>query len=349
MFSLAILLAAFSAIGLSVGTHLQHRAVQLASSAQRVSILRAARNPLWLLGLAILVLQTMLNVIALGLAPVAVVQPVGSLALVCSVIISSLALGVRVRGGLLLGIGICVVSIAGFVGVSAGFAVEVRPSADTAALLSWLLLCLILLGVLVAHRCRGHLLRVAGAGVIFGTVASAAHVVALQMVSWWNGERPGAEAARLLARDGRLGEDPISASQVWQLAVLLIVASAVGMWLVQTAYASGPPETVLAGLTVLDPLIAVAIGGLLLGEYSEVSPAGLAGLLCSGIAACWGIVVIARHHPSLRQRDDPPPSARSGGVAMTVRPDAASELLARVNGASGRAGGSGAIPRNRRS
>ena len=40
----------------------------------------------------------------------------------------------------------------------------------------------------------------------------------------------------------------------------LLAATALGAYFVQNAYASGPPDLVIAGLTVVDPLVAVVIG-----------------------------------------------------------------------------------------
>ena len=317
MLLIAIVLAAVGAVGLSVGTHLQHRAVQLNAGSRQLGVSRAFTRPLWLLGLAILGAQTVLNLVALGLAPVAVVQPVGSLALVSAVIISALALNVPIRRGLLVGIAVAVLSIAGFVAISAGFVRSVRPDAHAASMLTWLLLCLVLLGVLVAHRCNGHLARVTAAGVIFGTVAAAAHLVSVEVLAILQGVRVGSlqlaqpDPAAPNALAGSLAP---SNSQLWQLSAMLIIASMIGMWLVQTAYASGPPETVLASLTVLDPMVAVLIGAVVLGEYSALTPLAAGGLLGCGIGACVGIGLIAKHHPGLA----PHGSGRSIGARSSA-------------------------------
>ncbi|MDI6022397.1 hypothetical protein QBL02_02415 [Leucobacter sp. UT-8R-CII-1-4] len=308
MLLIAILLAAIGAVGLSVGTHLQHRAVQLDVGLRKSGVSRAFTRPLWIVGLAILALQTLLNLVALGLAPVAVVQPVGALALVSAVVISAFALGVPIRRGLLVGIALSVFSIAGFVAISAGYVQSVRPDAAAASMLAWLLLCLVLLGLLVAHRCRGHLARVTAAGVIFGAVAAAAHLVSVELLARLQGFRAGSfhvERIGEVAQRELGGVTSPSDTQLWQLGAVLVVAAVVGMWLVQTAYASGPPETVLASLTVLDPMVAVLIGAVLLGEYGALTPLAAFGLFVCGSTACFGIGLIAQHHPGLAQRDAP--------------------------------------------
>lgn len=307
MLLIAIILAAIGAVGLSVGTHLQHRAVQL-EAGRKSGVRRAFTRPLWITGLAILAVQTLLNLVALGLAPVAVVQPVGALALVSAVVISALALGVPIRRGLLAGIALSVLSIAGFVAISAEFVQNVRPDATATSMLAWLLLCLVLLGLLVAHRCHGHLARVAAAGVIFGTVAAAAHLISVELFARLQGLHVGSFQVEHIGEMAQRNLDEVTSpsnSQLWQLGAVLIVAAVVGMWLVQTAYASGPPETVLASLTVLDPMVAVLIGAALLGEYGALTPLAAFGLFVCGVTACFGISLIAKHHPGLAAREAP--------------------------------------------
>ncbi|MFD5598767.1 hypothetical protein ACFWHR_01805 [Leucobacter sp. NPDC058333] len=292
MFLIAVLLAAIGAVGLAVGTHLQHRAVGAvgavgaadAADAADAASHRSRRlpayltHPLWLVGGGIIVVQTAINVVALGLAPVAVVQPVGALALVVAVTISSRALGVQVTRGLVIGIALAVASVAAFVAISAGFAQDQRADQSTISLLIAVLVVLIPAGWGVARRSTGHFARVLCAGTVFGAVASSMHVVAVEAVAALNGDA--------------------LAPRVWVLLALLLIATAVGVWLVQTAYASGPPETVLAGLTVLDPLVAVLIGAVLLGEYPEMSLLGGIGLALSGLSAAAAIIMIARSHPA---------------------------------------------------
>ena len=53
----------------------------------------------------------------------------------------------------------------------------------------------------------------------------------------------------------------------------------------QTAYSVGSPDLVIAGLTVVDPLVAVAIGIFVLGEASEMP---VWALIVCGIAGAIG-------------------------------------------------------------
>src|SRR5699024_3641593 len=69
--------------------------------------------------------------------------------------------------------------------------------------------------------------------------------------------------------------------------------------LVQTAYARGPAETVLAGLTVIDPIVAVIIGAAFFGEYTGLTAAATAGLLASAAVGAGGVWMRARFHPTV--------------------------------------------------
>lgn len=315
MLILAISLATIGAFGLAVGTHLQHRAIGQGTKApgqsMNIRVVRALRNPLWVLGTVIIVVQTVLNVVALGLAPVAVVQPVGSLALVCAVIISARAIGIRMNRRLVLGIAAAVGSVVLFTAISSAFVREVRPTETTATVLAWLLLCLTIIGVAVAYRSMGHITRVVTVGVMFGAVASTMHIIAGEVFTLFSddfGDRP---AHSMILGAQLAAGSPISLLTLWILLVLVVIATVVGAWLVQTAYSSGPPETVLAGLTVIDPFIAVLIGAFLLGEYAPVPPLGIVGITLSGVAACISLMVIVRNHPALLNRKRFRPRERS--------------------------------------
>lgn len=283
MFIIPVLLAVVGAVGLAAGTHLQHRVVRTGAS-------RAWRQPRWLLGGAVIAAATALNVVALGLAPVSIVQPIGALALIVAVVISARSSGLRITAGLAAGIVLTVLAVAAFVAVSAGHARDAQPTEERMLQLAALLCGCIAFGLLLAASRVGHHARVAAAGVVYGAVASAMHVVAVA----------GVAALRRLGADGADGADRAPhGALILLLLGLLLAAALAGLWLVQTAYASGPPETVLAGLTVLDPLVAVGIGMLLLGEYAPLPPPAIAGIAVSGAAAAAGIVLIARHHPEL--------------------------------------------------
>lgn len=74
---------------------------------------------------------------------------------------------------------------------------------------------------------------------------------------------------------------------------------AFGAYFVQTAYSVGPPDLVIAGLTVIDPLVAVLIGLLVLGEASTAPLWALIGFAVAGAIAVWGVIQLTRFHPQI--------------------------------------------------
>jgi len=322
----AVFLAAVSAIGLAVGTHLQHGAVRSqttpTAASPRAAVLSALRRPSWLLGMGIITASTILSIVALGLAPVALVQPIGALSLVGATLISARVLRVRLNRGLVGGIGLAVLSVGAFVGLSSGYVRDVRPAGTELFALAGLMLAMLVAAAIVARASHGHLARVITAGVLFGTVAAAVHIVASEVIACLSGE-----ACRVVSLSGDL-------LALGTLLVLLLLGSMLGAWLVQTAYASGPPETVLAGLTVIDPIVAVLVGAAILGEYVIMPMSVVLALTFAGIAACVGIAIIVRHHPghvrATTPRNEPPASQEhTAPVADSPGPGASMVLECR--------------------
>ncbi|WP_235936244.1 DMT family protein [Brevibacterium rongguiense] len=76
-----------------------------------------------------------------------------------------------------------------------------------------------------------------------------------------------------------------------------------GSWFVQAAYAAGPPETVIAGLTVIDPIFAVILGAVVLGEASHAPWWLVVVMAVTGLVACCAVVVLSRYHPDAIARE----------------------------------------------
>jgi drug/metabolite transporter (DMT)-like permease len=279
------------------------------------------RTPIWLLGAGLVVVATAMNVLALAMAPVALVQPLGALSLVCAAIISTRTSGLRLRGPLLLGITTCVMGVFAFVGGSATVTRNGGLDDEAAWKLIGLLVCAAVGACAVLATHAGHTARVASSGFLFGMVAVSVHAVAPII----------GEGLLGLPLSGPAGESRPGLTVTMVLMLLVGVVAALGTWLVQTSYESGPPETVLAGLTVLDPLFAVLVGAVVLHEYSLPTPGMTVLLVVSALTAVSGIVTVVRHHPGVvdhrpentttrhRSDDDHDPAGRRamGLIAQT--------------------------------
>jgi hypothetical protein len=87
--------------------------------------------------------------------------------------------------------------------------------------------------------------------------------------------------------------------------VAIVAAAGLGAWFVQSAYAGGPPDLVIAGLTVIDPLVGIAIGIFILGELQpNVQPAAAIAMVGAGLVAIVGVIALSRHHPDVLQKQE---------------------------------------------
>jgi hypothetical protein len=88
------------------------------------------------------------------------------------------------------------------------------------------------------------------------------------------------------------------------LIALVCMAGAVllGGWFVQNAYASGPPDLVIAGLTVIDPMVAIAIAIGILGEAQQATLGSGSLFSGFGLVAIFGVYLLSKVHPELRKR-----------------------------------------------
>ncbi len=271
---------------------MQHSGVTAAHEAERFGIrafFRLFRSGRWLLGTAIMVIAVTAGVLSLALAPVMVVQPVGAVSLAVSVLIARFARGLVFKRRVYTAVLFCVAGIAGFVGVSSLFAVSrVRFGAEALPMVwvSAALLAITVVGRFVQRRPH-QLFNVISAAILFACVATNTHVCASQFLA---GGLPAVTWLNLLS---------------------VAVCGGVGSWFVQAAYASGPPEIVIAGLTVIDPIVAVVLGVAVLDEASAAPVWVPVIMVAAGLVACLGVTVLARFHPDVlerRESDDNIPS-----------------------------------------
>lgn len=285
MHVVAMLIAALGAAFLSVGTQLQSSGARLTASGvdaegrggfsfrQIFALLRRKR---WVFGTLMLGVAVVFQLTALTMAPLIVVQPVGALALVFTTVLNTRVAHVRLNPRALVGVVLCTAGTGVFVTVAALVAVDNEVTdGKLLEVISVLGAVLIVLGgaFWVLHSRLRAFAFVVGAGVLYGFVATLAKVVISRIMQGQFEWLTLACVAGLLA------------------------ASLLGGWFVQDAHASGPPDLVIAGLTVIDPLVAVTIGIVLLGEARQASPLVAAVFIVSGILAVLGVALIARFHP----------------------------------------------------
>ncbi|MFJ4252396.1 DMT family transporter [Microbacterium sp. NPDC090003] len=284
---LGIPLALAGAVFMSLGAQYQHRGVEKVerlSGSQGTSGLsfdqlrRLLTRPSWIIGTLMLGLAIVCQLAALVRAPLMVVQPLGAIALVITTLLNARISGHSPTKKSITAIICCVGGIFLFVFFAALFATEREvQDRELFVILAILLVVIIVLGacwLVLRHRMRA-LFYVIGAGILYGFVATLAKVVIKRI-----------EAGQF---------EWITAICV----IALVAAAAVGAYFVQTAYSSGPPDLVIAGLTVVDPLIAVLIGMVILGEAAAAPPWALVIYGVAGAIAVYGVVNLARYHPQV--------------------------------------------------
>lgn len=284
---LGIPLALAGAVFMSLGAQYQHRGVEKverlsgsdgASGLTGGQIKALLTRPSWLIGSLMLGLAIVCQLAALVKAPLIVVQPLGAIALVITTLLNARISGHSPTRKSLTAIVFCVGGIFLFVFFAAIYATEKEVTErELFVILALLLVVIIVLGGcwLILRRRMRALFYIIGAGILYGFVATLAKVVIKRIEA---GQFEWITAICVLA---------------------LLAAAAVGAYFVQTAYSSGPPDLVIAGLTVVDPLIAVLIGIIVLGEAAAAPWWVFIIFAGAGAIAVWGVVNLARYHPQV--------------------------------------------------
>ena len=288
---IGIPIALFGAILISIGTQLQHTGVARVGSEVNTKaglsikqLLSLIAQPLWVFGTVMLGLAILFQLTSLAFAPLIVVQPLGAIALVVTAIVNARQSKIKLDRASIRAIVLCVGGVGLFVTIAA-FTAKSSPITEVQLRIVLIILAVVLTAFAVAFgllRARfTAIFYIVGAGVLFGFVATLAKVVI--------------DRVKTLSFSGfQLG------SEEW-LTVLclvgLLVAALLGSYFVQTAYSNGPPDLVVAGLTVIDPLVAVTIGIVVLGEAAHAPFWAIFAFLAAGAVAIYGVLLLAKNHP----------------------------------------------------
>ncbi|KQQ10788.1 DMT family transporter [Rathayibacter sp. Leaf296] len=285
---IGIPIALVGAVFLSLGAQFQHRGVAKverfsgrsgSSGLNGGQLFALLSRPSWVAGTLMLGLAVVFQLTSLGFSPLIVVQPLGAVALVITAVMNARVSRVRLNTASIRAIVLCVGGVGTFVLVAAFNAVDksIRtPQLITILVILGVVLVVFVVAFRVFRRKARAIFYILGAGVVYGFVATLAKVVLNRI---------------------KFGEfDPLTVVCI----VALLAASALGGYFVQNAYSSGPPDLVVAGLTVIDPLVAVAIGIIVLGEAQYAAPWAIPLFVIAGAVAIWGVLLLAKHHPQAR-------------------------------------------------
>lgn len=287
---LSILAALAAAFCLALGSERQSVGVRRNESTLRLhprsGILTLFRSPIWLAGGALMVGGIVLNVYALATAPLTVVQPIGAVAVVITTVLNARIQHLRLNRVTIWAITACVAGSAGFV-LIAIVATEENPAPTlgqerlTAILAITATVLFALLAVAVRRR-PSAFVYILGAGVLFGFVAVFVRLASIHLL---RGDVGGV------------------AGIPWYHLGVMAGAGLLGIYFVQMAHRHGPPDLVVAGLTVIDPMVGVLTGIIVLGELQPNQPwwVGWCMAVAAGVATL-GVIALSRHHPDVLKR-----------------------------------------------
>jgi len=283
--AIGIPIALAGAVFLSIGAQLQHRGVSKVEgthgdgSKSGLSVRQLGhliRRPSWVLGTVLLALAIVIQLISLGFAPLIVVQPLGVVAMVMTNVINSRVHGIKTDSRVRWSIILAVLGIGIFVAFSTIYAVEKAFTDGQLTFILGLLVAVIAatgVAFLVFRRRLRAMFYIVAAGTLYGFVVTITKV----LINRWRTDHI----------------DPLMIACF----VGLVVAAVLGGYFVQTAYSVGSPDLVIAGLTVIDPLVAIAIAITVLREAEMFPPFALVGIALGGALSIVGVVLLARHHP----------------------------------------------------
>jgi drug/metabolite transporter (DMT)-like permease len=284
---LGIPLALLGAVFMSFGAQYQHRGVakveRLTAQVETAGLsggqlLALVRRPSWIAGTLMLGLAIACQLAALAVAPLILVQPIGAIALVITTLLNAHFSGHKPTRSSIFAIVLCLGGILTFVTIAAFFATEHEVTSRQLWIILGILLVVLVVFCGLWLWLRKHLralFYIMAGGFIYGFVATLAKVV----------------ISRIQAGDF---------DWLTVLCIIgLLVAAGVGSYFVQTSYSVGPPDLVIAGLTVIDPIVAVVIGLVVLGEASTAPPWALIGFAVAGAVAIVGVFLLTRYHPQV--------------------------------------------------
>ncbi|MFI6638413.1 DMT family transporter [Streptomyces sp. NPDC050504] len=287
--ALSVLLSLVSAVAYAAAAIVQER-VAAGTSAPSVAPLR---NAAWWGAVGLTGVGAVLHVVALAYGPLSLVQPLGALTIVFALPMAALFVGRKAGATAWRG---AVMATAGLAGL---LALTGKAESDSLGGFEQTLLATVTFGAaavlfLVSLRVRRPVVRsvlLAGAaGIAFGVASVFTKTVA---VAWTSGS---------------LGAG---------LPTLLVIAglATAGMLLSQAAYRGAGLAAPLATVTVVNPVVAAAVGIAMFGEDFRYGATGTLLALGCGIVAAGGLVLLTTERLAAQQEDGRDPEAVTAPAA----------------------------------
>ncbi|MFF3463540.1 DMT family transporter [Streptomyces sp. NPDC001984] len=265
--ALSVVLSFVSAVAYAGGAIVQERVAVTSPDEQYAPL----RRPSWWAAVALNGLGGLLHVAALAYGPLSLVQPLGALTIVFALPMAALFVGRKAgttawRGAIMATVGLA--GLLSLVGASDGHSLAGAQRVGVALVTGGAVVALMIAGR-AAHRhpaVRSMLLATAS-GIAFGMSSVFTKTVA---VDWTGG---------------------VSAGDLPSLAVIGVFAVG-GVLLSQASYRGAGLAAPLATLTVVNPVLAAAVGITMFGETFRYGSTGTALALSCGVVAAGGLILL---------------------------------------------------------
>lgn len=202
-----------------------------------------ARHPLYLAAILAGTVGLALQVLALHIGALSVVQPLLTTALLFSLIAAHRIAGTRITARELWWGAVLVLALAGFM-LSAGTVHSVFPAAQPADHVPAVLAGALAVTLAVSCVVTARRLPSGGAAALMGIAVGTTHACTAALIKSCTNVATAGVVALLTS---------------WQL-YLFVVAGGVGLLLTQLAFQAGPLSASLPAITTVDPLLSVVIG-----------------------------------------------------------------------------------------
>jgi drug/metabolite transporter (DMT)-like permease len=264
--ALSVLLSFVSAVAYAGGAIVQERVAE--TSGEQYAPLR---RPGWWGAVALNGLGGLLHVVALAFGPLSLVQPLGALTIVFALPMAALFVGRRAgatawRGAIMATVGLA--GLLSLVGASGAHSLD-GPDRIAVFVVTGGVVAALTVAGRAAHRhpaVRAMLLATAS-GIAFGISSVFTKTVA---VDWTGG---------------------IGAADLPSLGAIAVLATA-GLLLSQASYRGAGLAAPLATLTVVNPVVAAAVGITMFGETFRYGTAGTVLALSCGVVAAGGLILL---------------------------------------------------------
>ncbi|MFC8671995.1 DMT family transporter [Streptomyces griseorubiginosus] len=302
--ALSVLLSLVSAVAYAGGAIVQEQVAVSHPDEQYAPL----RRPSWWAAVALNGLGGLLHVVALAYGPLSLVQPLGALTIVFALPMAALFVGRRAgatawRGAIMATVGLA--GLLSLVGAS-----DAQSLGTTQRVFAGLVTAAAVVALMIAGRAahrhpvvRSVLLATAS-GIAFGMSSVFTKTVA---VDWTDG---------------------IATADLPSLAAIGALATA-GLMLSQASYRGAGLAAPLATLTVVNPVVAAAVGITMFGETFRYGTTGTALALSCGVVAAGGLILLTTERIQRTHAEAEPAAAEQDEVFLPAPAEAPADALVR--------------------